>query len=276
MDFRCHLLCQRHTGFGNHFTTFSVNRIFGQSKTCDTIAECKLFIEFITSHFRQIISSYIEEHTVNQALGTIHRQRFTRTQFFIQLQKTILIILRSVFGKTCYNLWFFTEQIQNLLIGPHTKSTNQNGNWHLTVTIHTHIKDVIGIRLVFQPRTTVWNNRSRIQFLTNLVVCNAIIDSWRTNQLTYDNTFSTIDNESTGCCHKRQISHENVMLADFFCFFIMKSYFYFQRCSICRIPLFTSFNRIFYLILAQFKSHKLEAEISIVIRNRGNITKNFI
>jgi len=242
LDFSRFFLGQRNTGLGNNFTAFHINCIFGQSKTGDTIAKCKFFIKFITSYFSQIVSSHIKEHTINKALGTIDGKWLARTQFFVQFQKTILIILRSVFRKTCNNFWFFTEQIQDLLVCSDTEGTDQHCDRHFTVTVYTYIENVIGICLILKPCTTVWNDRSRIQFLTNLIMCNAIIDSRRTNQLAYDNTLSTIDNKSTGRRHKRQVAHENIMLTDLFCLFIMKSYLYFQRCCIRCITFFASFN----------------------------------
>ena len=73
-------------------------------------------------------------------------------------------------------------------------------------------------------------------------MCDCIIDARRTYQLADDYSLCTVDHEGTGCCHQWQISHKDLMLIDFIVLFIMKSYFYFQRCSICCVTFFTFFD----------------------------------
>ena len=78
-QFCCYLgacCCQNLTGCGIH-------NILGQFVAADTVAQQQLLIEFITSYFRQIISSGIEEHRVNQAFCALYAQRLTRTDFLV-------------------------------------------------------------------------------------------------------------------------------------------------------------------------------------------------
>ena len=78
-QFCCYLgacCCQNFTGCGIH-------NILSQFVAADTVAQQQLLIEFITSYFRQIISSGIEEHRVNQAFCALYAQRLTRTDFLV-------------------------------------------------------------------------------------------------------------------------------------------------------------------------------------------------
>ena len=78
-QFCCYLgacCCQNLTGCGIH-------NILSQFVTADTVAQQQFLIEFITSYFRQIISSGIKEHRVNQAFCALYAQRLTRTDFLV-------------------------------------------------------------------------------------------------------------------------------------------------------------------------------------------------
>ena len=210
--------------------------------TADTVAQQKFFIKLIASDFCKIISSRIKEHTCDQALCTVNCQRLTRTDLFVQFQQTFLITFRSIFCKTGKDLRFFPEQIDNLRICSITKCTDQYGNWYLSGSIYTNIENVIGVCLIFQPCTTVWNNSSRIQFFTQFIMCDCIIDARRTYKLTDDYSLCTVDHESAGCSHQRKIPHEDLMLIDLIVLFVMKPYFHFQRCCICCVTFFTFFD----------------------------------
>ena len=47
------------------------------------LIKMKFFVEFITSHLGQIISSGVEEHGHDQALGALYSQRLAGTDLLI-------------------------------------------------------------------------------------------------------------------------------------------------------------------------------------------------
>ncbi len=212
---------------GHHFSRHDIHDVFCQRKACDTVAEGKLFIKFITSDLCQIIAPHVKKHAVDQAFRAVHRKRFARTEFLIQFQKTILIVLGRIFRKTGNDLRLFPEQVEDLLVRSHTERADQHRDRHFSVPVNTHIKNIIGVRLIFQPRPAVRNNGRGIQFLSDLIVGDPVINTGGTHKLAYNNTFCTIDDKCTRLRHEWQISHENVMFTDFFRFFIMKSYLHF-------------------------------------------------
>ena len=87
----------------------------------------------------------------------------------------------------------------------------------------------------------------------------SIVNAGGTNQLTYDDALCSIDHESTSLCHQGKVAHENLMFADFFFFLIIEPHSHRQRCCIGSISLFTFFNGIFHIILAQFEIDKFKA-----------------
>ena len=150
------------------------------------------------------------------------------------------------------------KQINNLLICSDTKRTDEHCDRNLSGSVYTNIKNVIGIGLIFQPCTTVRNNGARIEFLTNLIMRNSVVDTRGTNQLADDNTFCAIDYECTGLSHKRQIAHEDLMFVDFIILFVVQTNLYLQRCCISSISLLAFRNRVFYIVLAQSKIYELQ------------------
>ena len=85
LDIICHLFCHDRAGLCQNLSCGTVYHILSQFVACNTIAQQKLLIKFVTSHFCQIISSWIEEHAHNQALSALHCQRLAGTNFFVQL-----------------------------------------------------------------------------------------------------------------------------------------------------------------------------------------------
>ena len=104
---------------------------------------------------------------------------------------------------------------------------------------------------------------------------NRIVNAGRPNQLAYDDTFSPVDHKRSSTCHQRQIPHKNLMFINLVCFFVVEPYPHLQRRSISRITFFTLFNRVLYVILAQSKIDKFQAQVSAVIRNRRDVVEHF-
>ncbi len=112
----CQFFCNLCSCFCQNLSCCCVNHILSQNLSGNTVSQKQLFIKFISSYFRQIITFRIKEHTVDQAASAFHCQRLTWTNLLIQFQKTFLITGGSIFPKTCQNLRFFTEQIYDLCI----------------------------------------------------------------------------------------------------------------------------------------------------------------
>ena len=55
--------------------------------------------------------------------------------------------------------------------------TNKGRDRQLTVFINTNIKDIVNVIFIFQPCTTIRNDRRAEQFLTGLIVIHFIINT---------------------------------------------------------------------------------------------------
>ena len=67
--------------FGNDLTGGCIHHIICQREVFNPVFQRQLLIELITSNFRQVVTSRIKEHGVNQAPLHCPRQRFARTDF---------------------------------------------------------------------------------------------------------------------------------------------------------------------------------------------------
>ena len=79
----CQFFCHFSSCFCQNLTWRSIYHVFCQNLSCDTVSQKQFFIEFVTSYFCQVITFRIKEHTVYQALCTLHCQRLTWTDLFI-------------------------------------------------------------------------------------------------------------------------------------------------------------------------------------------------
>ena len=141
-----------------NFTAERINNVFRQNLISDSVFQGKLFVKFITSNLRKVISSGIKEHRSNKIFRAVQAERLTRTNLAVKLLQAFLIILRRILRKTGMNLRFITKQFQNFLIRANTKRTNKHRNGHLSCSIYTNIENIIGIRLVLQPCSSIWDH----------------------------------------------------------------------------------------------------------------------
>ena len=144
----------------------------------NAVAKQQLFVEFVASDLCQIVSARVEEHRHDKALRALHGKRFARTDLFIQLQQTFLIIGRRILGKRRHDLRLLAEQLQDLRIGADAKRAHQYSNGNLSRSVHTHVENVIGVCLVFQPCTAVRNHCTGKQSFSDLIMSDSIVDTW--------------------------------------------------------------------------------------------------
>ena len=83
----------------------------------------------------------------------------------------------GILGDTSKNLWFFTEHIDDFLICSDTEGTDQHGYRYFTGTVNTYVENIVGIGFIFQPCTTVWNHGTGIEFFTDLIMADAVVDT---------------------------------------------------------------------------------------------------
>ena len=146
------------TLFCEDFTGKRIHNSLCKLMSDNTFVKVKLLIKFITSDLCQIIPSRIEEHGCNQAFRTLYRKRLARSDLLVKLQQTFLIVGRGILSEAGENLRLLTKQLHDLRICAYSQCTNQYGNGNFSGSVHTNIKYIIGICLIFQPCASVWNN----------------------------------------------------------------------------------------------------------------------
>ena len=105
-------------------------------------------------------------------------------------------------------------------------------------------------------------------------MANGIVDTGGTYQLADNNTLCSIDHKGTGLCHQRKVTHENLMFTNLFFLFIVQTNCHGQRRRVGSISLLAFFNRIFHIVPAQLKVHKLQTQGSAVVSNGRDIVKD--
>ena len=102
------------------------------------------------------------------------------------------------------------------------------------VFIYTYVKNVIGVGLVLEPSSAVRDDSCGVYVLCRLVNRHIVVDAGGTNYLRNYDSFGTVDDESTGICHKREVAHEDFRLLDFAGFSVGEHYFNSEgSCVVC-------------------------------------------
>ena len=224
----------------------------------DPVPEHQFLVKFISADLCQIISPGVKKHRHNQALRTLHAERLAGTNLFIQLKQTLLIVFRSVLCKACLDFRLVAEKFPDLVVGANTKRTDQHCDRNLSRPVHAHIENVIGIRLVLQPRAAVRNHGCGKKPFADLIMSNPVINAGGTDKLAYDNTLRAVDHKGACLRHKRQITHKDLVLGNLVLLFVNQTYLHLERGCVSGVSLLTFLNRIFDIFLAQLKVHKFQ------------------
>ena len=73
------------TFFSHNLSCQRTYHILCEDTSVYAVSKHQLLIEFIASYFRQIITSRVKEHAVDQTLRAVHCKGLARTDLFIQL-----------------------------------------------------------------------------------------------------------------------------------------------------------------------------------------------
>ena len=158
-------LGQDRAGLGDDLAGLPAHRVLRQRQAGDTVAQGQLLVELVAAHFRQIIPSRIEEHAADQGLCTVNRQRLARAQLAVQLEKAVLIVRGRVLLHAGRELRLLAEELRDLRVGAQSERTKKHGDRNLAVAVYAHVENVVGIRLILQPRAPVRDHGAGIEGL---------------------------------------------------------------------------------------------------------------
>ena len=190
-----------------------------EHEAADTGTECKLFIIFITTNRIEVVTLGVEEQIVHEDLCAFNDSGFAGTELLVDFLKSFIADRGMVFNSECFAVvlvesscenCLVTEEFLDLIGSLDTECTDQYSNRKLSVLINTNIENIVSVSFIFEPCTSVGDNSSGICALTGFINGTIVVDTGGTNYLRNDNTFTTVNNESTCICHKREIAHEDI------------------------------------------------------------------
>ena len=94
----------------------------------------------------------------------------------------------------------------------------QNRTGHLAAAVNAEIKTILGVKLEVEPRTAVGNHAGREEQLAGRVRLSLVVfeeNAGRTVQLADNHSFRTVDDERALFRHQGNLTHVDVVLADF-------------------------------------------------------------
>ena len=102
---------------------------------------------------------------------------------------------------------FFTESLNDLLIGSKSQCSEEDSKRELTGTIDTNADNTVLVFLELEPSTSVGDDLRCELLLTSLTALFTEISSGRTYDLADDYSLSTVYDESTVLRHDRKITY---------------------------------------------------------------------
>ena len=103
------------------------------------------------------------------------------------------------------------ENLQDVLIGLETDSTQQGGHWQLLLTVDICVHDIVDVSSKLYPATFERNNTGTVEQRTIGMYALSKEYAGRTVQLRNNHTLSTVDDERTICRHIRNRAQEHIL-----------------------------------------------------------------
>ena len=243
------------TGLEEQFTVVG-NDIGNCLVTLDTGSEGQLLIQLINTYARKVISLRIEEHAVEERFRTFERCRLTRTELVVELGKTFLTGVGSIFCDRIRKELLIAEKIDELFVCADTQRTQENGQRELSCTVNTDVDNAVCVCFIFQPGTTVRDDLRGIKISIGFIVDDVKIRTRGTDKLADDNTLSTVDDKCTVFGHDREITDEDILVFYLTGTFIQKANFNFERSCEIAVFFFTLLNCVCRVIDIEFLANE--------------------
>ena len=271
-----HFLCQctgdDNTFICHHFTGHGVHNRTGKLMSGQSAGQIQLLIVLIATNSGQIISSGIEEQTVQVGLCALKGRRLTRTKLSVNLEQTLFHSMGGILLDGSQNALIFTEICFDLLICAETEGADKCGDRDLSVFINADIQNIVYVIFVLEPCAAVRNDRGRKELLACLVVLHLVVHAGRTNELGNDDALCAVDDEGAGRCHQGEIAHEDFGFLDLTCFLVEQACGYAESSRVRSVAFLALCNRIIGFFV-ELVVHEVQNQISVEIRNTGHIVE---
>ena len=260
--------------FDDHFTRFHIDdRAFGLVSE-ETVLPSQLLIQFVTADLREIITARIKEEIMEKGRTTIFGSRFARAELVIDLDQSRLFVRGAVFLQRLFDVDIMVEKLQDLFIGRVAQRTDEDSDRHLTVAIDTDGDGAGRIRFQLDPRAAIRDQLRGIDLLVESISFALVVYARRTNQLGYDDTLGTIDDECARVRHDREIPHEQIVLFQLAGFLVFQTRLHVQRSGVVHILRLALFDIV--LALAEIEIAKVQRPFLSAVLDRRNICENIL
>ena len=144
----------------------------------------ELFVVFVSSEAREVVSCGIEEEVIKVGNRRIDRRGLARAELFIYLYKTLFGGGRRVLLGDCRpKPRVVVEHRVDFVVGADADCADKGRNRNLSVLVDSDVYDVVRVHFVFEPCAAVRDNRRLKQLLAGLVPFDGIINAGRTHKL---------------------------------------------------------------------------------------------
>ena len=242
--------------------------------TEETVLPSQLLIQFVTADLREIITARIKEEIMEKGRTTIFGSRFTRAELVIDLDQSGLLVRGAVFFQRLFDMDIMIEKLQDLFIGRVAQRTDEDSDRHLTVAVDTDGNGACRIRFQLDPRAAIRDQLRGIDLLVESISFALVVYARRTNQLGYDDTFGTIDDECARVRHDREIPHEQIVLFQLAGFLVFQTRLHVQRSGVVHILRLALFDIV--LALAEIEIAKVQRPFLSAVLDRRNICENIL
>ena len=269
----------------HHFARTGVNNVLSDDMLVDAGGNGQLLIELVAAHAHDVVALGIVEQRLEHVRRALDGFGLVRLLLLVDNQQrlftrgahraaAILACFRHG-GVLCHRRFqplVVAQQIADVVVRFVAQRAQERGQAELAGAVKANPDDVIGVRLVFQPRAAVGDNLAGVERHTRLVQRAGIIAARRTNQLGDDDTVSTVDDERTVFRHQGEIAHVDIGFLDFGSLAVVQVDVNVQRRGVGHIPLAAALHGV--LRLTQRIIREGQFQIAVVVGDGRGVCQN--
>ena len=266
----------------NDLSCEGADNVLGQAMICNAVANCHLFIKFITTYIRDVIASGVKEVVVEQGAGSLLCGGLAGTELFIDFLECLNLgsrtalqsqLLAFILFKGGHEVLFVAKEGVDVLAVREAKSANEHRQGKLAVFIDTDVCYAGCIDFIFEPCATVRNNGGSIGLFTCFINFGSVVHTGGTDNLRNDYTLCTVNDEGTGFGHQGEVTHKDVCLLNLACLLVGQANVYLKGSRIVDVSLFALLNGVLRMLLVQGVGNELDNEIAIGVGNGRRVSE---
>ncbi len=266
----------RGAGLGHHLARGGVGDRAREHLPGKAAGQVQLLVVLVAPDAGKVVAPGVEKQAVQVGLRTLDGGGLARPQFAVNLEKGFLHVLAGVLLDGGGHAVVVAEEIQNLLVRAEAQRPDEHRDRDFAVLVDAHVKDVVGVGLVLQPRAAVRDHRGAVQLLAGLVVLHFIIDARRADQLGNNHALRAVHDECAAVRHQGEVAHIDFRFLDFAAFLIEQPRRHAQRGGISGVPDLALLHAVVRLVGIQLVIDKVQHEVAGIVGNAGNFPEHFL